>query len=150
MNIMKSFEFCYGHRVWNQVLSRNKECACRRIHGHSGKIDLIITGSELVRGMLIDFNELAVIKEFVDRTVDHRFLIDADDPLLESLMRLDVSGSLRDELFDSLVVLPFVPTSENLALWMLEVGRGLLKDYSKIHLKSIRWWESQKSYAEAS
>ncbi len=36
--IDKTFEFCYGHRVWTQKLNgeyaADLKCACRHLHGH--------------------------------------------------------------------------------------------------------------------
>jgi 6-pyruvoyltetrahydropterin/6-carboxytetrahydropterin synthase len=123
--------------------------------------------------MILDFNELKVIKEFLDGFVDHRFLMDIEDPLLKSWMEkyglkmedLEVNSagfvfdtkSFKDEceieFFNSLVILPFVPTSENLALWLFSVVEGLVHKVNKelnkkVKVVKLRWWESESSFAE--
>lgn len=176
MKIMKSFSFCYGHRVWNQKLTNGLECTCVRCHGHSGKVDLILTAPSLSNGMIIDFNELKNIKDFIDSFIDHRFLIDKNDPLLQHYLKM-LECSLDDfkepeyglkrleqvtldklpkelkEFGESLVVLNFAPTSEMLAIWLSQVISILIKpwtSYCELKVSSLRWWESDKSYAEFS
>ena len=173
LTICKSYKFCYAHRIWCQELSGNKECTCRRAHGHSCTVDVYFGSEELNKGMIVDFNELKVIKEFLDGFVDHRFLMDIEDPLLKSWMEkyglkmedLEVNSagfvfdtkSFKDEceieFFNSLVILPFVPTSENLALWLFSVVEGLVHKVNKelnkkVKVVKLRWWESESSFAE--
>ena len=87
--IDKTFTFEYGHRVHSQVLdskySIDTACACRRAHGHSGKIKIGLEASELVRGMVTDFKHLNIIKKIVDDYFDHKFIIDINDPLFENM-----------------------------------------------------------------
>ena len=44
--IDKTFEFCYGHRVWTQKLNgeyaADLKCACRHLHGHEGKLQVYL------------------------------------------------------------------------------------------------------------
>ena len=44
--IDKTFEFCYGHRVWTQKLNgeyaADLKCACRHLHGHEGKMQVFL------------------------------------------------------------------------------------------------------------
>lgn len=174
MKIMKSFSFCYAHRVWNQVLSNNMLCKCRFIHGHLGKVDLEFITPVTYNGMVIDFNELKNIKTFIDSFIDHRFLVDVNDPLLDHYLKMlncslddlqESSGKLKQinshklntlckelkEFGESLIVLNTVPTSEMLALWLSEVVRELIMEWTiqrQLKLVSLRWWEGDKSYAE--
>lgn len=170
MNIMKSYSFCYAHRVWNQVLSGGRLCLCRNLHGHSSKVELTLTGPQLNNGMILDFNELKVVKEFIDNFLDHKTLIDRDDPLVPHYLNMlhesensiisvgclklvDFHGTQLElkEFAESLVILPFVPTSENLANWLADVVKDYLMPWTSqygVVLKSLKWWESETSYAE--
>lgn len=174
MNIMKSYNFCYAHRVWNQTLTNDTLCRCRYIHGHSGKIDLVLTGNVL-NGMIIDFNELRFIKEFIDTVIDHHFLCDEYDPLIvpyfnllksnvlcfedRGLYKVVNTGFLNgldvelQEFGLSLVLMNGVPTAENLAVWVSTVITELMLRNKvckerNVQLVSLKWWESESSYAE--
>jgi 6-pyruvoyltetrahydropterin/6-carboxytetrahydropterin synthase len=174
MNIMKSYKFCYAHRVWNQVLSTGVLCKCRYCHGHSGKIDLVLTG-DVKNGMIIDFNELRFIKEFIDTVIDHHFLCDLYDPLVSHYFKLlksnvmcfedqglykivnrnfikDLDTELQ-EFGESFVFINGVPTAENLATWVSTVITELMSKNTvcqerNVQLVSLKWWESDTSYAE--
>ena len=93
--IDKSFSFCYGHRVHNQRLDTNftesgDAClACRHLHGHEGLIKVFLeeeTDSTNVAqtGMVTDFKHLGWFKNFLDDTLDHKFIMDLKDPLFAS------------------------------------------------------------------
>lgn len=89
--ISKNFLFDYGHRVHSQNLNTEASCSakhkCRQLHGHSGKIKLILTADKLDdQGMVTDFNNLAWFKEWVDKYLDHKFLIDINDPAITMLV----------------------------------------------------------------
>jgi len=96
--IDKSFDWCYGHRVWSQELNADftgsegtclacrhlhGHClACRHLHGHQGKLKVMLEGDELERGMVTDFKHLGWMKNFIDDVLDHKFIMDINDPLL--------------------------------------------------------------------
>ena len=85
--IDKQFSFCYGHRVWSQKLERefceygDYACKCRHLHGHEGLVHVFLEGETLERGMVTDFKHLGWLKNFLDKNVDHRFIIDSNDPM---------------------------------------------------------------------
>lgn len=87
--IDKSFDWCYGHRVWSQQLdadftgSEGVCLACRHLHGHQGKLKVMLEGDELERGMVTDFKHLGWMKDFIDDVLDHKMIMDIRDPLLE-------------------------------------------------------------------
>ena len=91
--ISKSFHFDYSHRVWVQKL-REDFCAagdsgtkCRFIHGHTGCVKIWVEGSELnPQSMLCDFKELGFAKDFFDNNIDHKFIIDRNDPLFDNIV----------------------------------------------------------------
>ena len=89
--IDKSFSFCYGHRVHNQRLDTNftesgDAClACRHLHGHEGLIKVFLSGDAKnveTTGMITDFKHLGWMKNFLDDTLDHKFIMDLQDPLI--------------------------------------------------------------------
>lgn len=94
-SIYKSFDFCYGHRVWNQNLnpeySLTNECACKHLHGHQGQINVHVESlkgqtSIPEKGMIVDFKELQCIKKIIDDYIDHKFLIHSQDPCYSLIM----------------------------------------------------------------
>lgn len=98
--ISKSYEIDFGHRVWTQVKDDILSCSsitkCRRMHGHRGKIVLEMSGNVDSSGMIIDFTHLSYIKKWIDNMIDHRFLIDINDPLIrDNIIDLKVSGDSR-------------------------------------------------------
>lgn len=170
MNIMKKYSFCYAHRVWNQELSGGRLCLCRHNHGHLGKVELVLTAPSLTRGMIIDFNELKPIKQFIDDVIDHKTLIDIADPLLKHYLNMvnSTHGDLichgmyykvatpllpqeLEEFAQSLVIIPCVPTSEHLSEWLAGIVEKQLRNWTEelgVRLISLKWWESETSYAE--
>lgn len=96
-----------GHRVVDH------ESKCRHLHGHNYRFHFICTASRLDKlGRVIDFG---VIKErlclWLETHFDHKMMIWQEDPLLEELCSL---------VPEDLVVVPFNPTAEQLARYMVE------------------------------
>ncbi len=91
--IDKSFSFCYGHRVHNQRLdtefteSGDACLACRHLHGHEGLVKVFLeeesqlNSNVVSTGMVTDFKHLGWFKNFLDDTLDHKFIMDLRDPL---------------------------------------------------------------------
>lgn len=85
--IDKSFSFCYGHRVFTQVINTEftetgHTCPkCRHIHGHEGLVKIFLRGTELnQQGMVEDFVNLGWVKNFLDDHLDHKFVLSTADP----------------------------------------------------------------------
>jgi 6-pyruvoyl-tetrahydropterin synthase len=136
---------------------------------------MILTSPALVNGMVIDFNELKFIKQFIDDIIDHHTLIDIEDPLTPHYLKM-LTCSLDDlyshfrywtlnrsklrtlstelqEFGESLVFVNSVPTSEYLATWISEIIQHKICNHSlcverHVRLASLKWWESDSSYAE--
>ena len=87
--IDKSFDFCFGHRVYTQELNTKYSLdgclACRHLHGHQGKVKLFLAANELQKGMVTDFKHTNIFKKWLDDIMDHKFIIDINDPLFENL-----------------------------------------------------------------
>ena len=88
--ISKEFDFCYGHRVWSQSLnvefSLDSCLMCRHLHGHQGKVIVYLKSDSLKSGMVTDFKHLNWFKKFLDDVIDHKFIIDINDPLFKTLL----------------------------------------------------------------
>ena len=168
--ISKQFDFCYGHRVWSQQL--NKEYAlddclmCRHLHGHQGKIIVHLESEVLKDGMVTDFKHLNWFKKFLDDVVDHKFIIDINDPLFETLLphykdkqnlhsmeqnyKIPDLNIIKDEpleikeMYEGFIIVDFVPTSENLSAWLLQIVQAKM---SKINIKvsHLEYFETPKS-----
>ena len=97
-----------GHRVVGH------EGKCRFLHGHNYRIHFEVAATQLDEvGRVLDFS---VIKEklcmWLEDNYDHKFLIWENDPMLEELQKLTA---------ESLVIVPFNPTAENIAQHLVEV-----------------------------
>ena len=172
--ITKEFAFCYGHRVWSQELNKDfalDECLmCRHLHGHQAKILVTLEAKELKNGMVTDFKHLNWFKKFLDDVLDHKFIIDINDPLFGELLPLFKDKKnlisfpqnyqlanltiLKDkpkyllEMYESFIIVDFVPTSENLSMWFLEIIQQKMKSLN-IKVSSVEFFETPKSKSMA-
>ena len=164
--ISKEFDFCYGHRVWSQTLnidfSLDACLKCRHLHGHQGKVIVYLESNELNNSMVTDFKHLNWFKAFLDDVLDHKFILDINDPLFstlvpnikkEDLIKFDegyFSINLTNfkneelELYESYVVVDFVPTSENLSAWFLKIVQEKMNGLN-IKVSKIEFLETPKS-----
>jgi len=176
--IDKQFDFCYGHRVWSQKLDAEyslDDCLmCRHLHGHQGRIKIFLEAEKLQNGMVTDFKHLNWFKQWLDATLDHKFIIDRSDPLFADMMsHYCVDGKMDDakfnlhdegyrtpkleavageieairEKYEGMVVVGFVPTSENLTAWMLDIVQKKMAPMG-IRVHSVEFWETPKSHCE--
>lgn len=180
-NITKEFDFCYGHRVHNQTLNADysiDSClVCRHLHGHQGKIIVNLTAKKLTNDMITDFKHLNFFKKWIDDTLDHKFIIDINDPIIrhifplidrvkdiiqkqfesnsdKALAYLDPNylkqyPSFIKEIYEGVVIVNFVPTSENLSKWLFDLISAKLHDLGII-VKSVTFKETPKTSAEYS
>lgn len=69
--IGKRFGFSAGH--WLEGVPEGHKC--RRPHGHNYEVEVVLEGATLdAAGMVVDFGELAFLREWVDAFWDHRML----------------------------------------------------------------------------
>ncbi len=101
-----------GHRVFGH------ENKCRFLHGHNYRIHFVLKSEDSKDeldsiGRVIDFS---VIKSklcmWLEDNWDHKFLIWEKDDLKEKILELHK---------ESIVVVPFNPTAENMAKYLVEV-----------------------------
>ena len=93
--------------------------------------------------MLIDFSEVSeILKTHIHDVVDHAFMVFEDDAVaLEALRKME-SGHRT-------VILPFIPTAENLAKWAFEqVEPHISTSYgNSLVLRAFHVRETPKSWA---
>ncbi len=167
--ISKSFDFCYGHRVWSQELnpdfSLDPCLKCRHLHGHQGNIIIYLEATKLQNGMVTDFKHLNWFKAFLDNVLDHKFILDINDPLFETLLphykkseliefpqgyftvdltKIEEEPSHIKELYEGYILVDFVPTSENLSAWFLQIAQKKMSDLG-IKVVSVEFAETPKS-----
>jgi len=168
--ISKQFDFCYGHRVWSQTLNKEfalDECLmCRHLHGHQGTVLIYLQSEILQDGMVTDFKHLNWFKQFLDDTLDHKFIIDINDPLFttmlphysdkSNLITMPQNYKIPDlniiknepshihELYSGYIIVDFVPTSENISAWLLQIVQKKMQPLG-IEVSKIEYFETPKS-----
>jgi 6-pyruvoyltetrahydropterin/6-carboxytetrahydropterin synthase len=122
-HIAREIEFCYGHRLLHY------EGKCRHLHGHNGKAVIVLKGDRLdERGMLLDFSDIKrVVSRWIDATLDHRMLLNRDDPVVPVLR----------ELGEPMMLLDTNPTAENIAKLIFDYAAG-----QGFPVVEVRLWET--------
>jgi 6-pyruvoyltetrahydropterin/6-carboxytetrahydropterin synthase len=176
-------EFDYGHNIWVQELdadlSCNAQCKCKHRHGHRGKVVAYLKSDKLSSAqsnMVIDFNNLNIMTKFIDNVIDHKYLVDINDPanfdtfhhfwdsekntfrdnVLEkhdeyyySISRRALEMMNNEALrlkYESFVILNFAPTSENLSKWIFDIMTDKIVQKG-VNVHKIEWYETPKSRA---
>lgn len=169
--VIRSHEICAGHRVVGH------ESKCRHLHGHNYKFHFkvapkhgcgkVVTRGKLIEdgldsvGRVIDFSVVkTTLCQWLEDNWDHKFLHWEKDPLikgLDVLLRHDAAigyDVVEQEdgyhFFDSLVALPFNPTAENLAAYMVEVIGPQLLDEHGVQLVECTIEETSKCHVNYS
>jgi 6-pyruvoyltetrahydropterin/6-carboxytetrahydropterin synthase len=156
-------------------LSIETECACKHLHGHSYVIKVFLGADTLDQSaMVTDFKNLNFMKEFVDSVLDHKFMIDVNDPNFElitgvssnhvkavvdrninftNLGSIWPAGSISPQVGDndtvqlhrnSFVLVNFVPTSENICKYLKLYAQERIGDFAKV--TAVELWETKKSH----
>lgn len=130
MEAERYHDFSSGHRV---VGHENK---CRNFHGHNYRCHFSISSDSLDDvGRVLDFG---VIKEklalWLEDNWDHKMLLWEEDPLLPAMQ--DISP-------ESVAVVPFNPTAENMAQYLVDIVgpkqlRGTGCVLSKVRVEETR------------
>jgi 6-pyruvoyltetrahydropterin/6-carboxytetrahydropterin synthase len=123
----KVIRFCYGHRLVGH------EGACRHLHGHNARVEVICRGALDALGRVVDFAEIRrVLHEWIDANWDHRMILATDDPMVDVLR----------EHQEPVYLMEGSPTAERLAA----VLYGVAND-AGLPIAGIRFWETETSYA---
>ncbi|HHX31423.1 MAG TPA: 6-carboxytetrahydropterin synthase QueD [Bacteroidales bacterium] len=105
--ISKEFAFSAAHSLFG--LSDDHPCS--RLHGHNYVVTVHLCAEELNhQGFVRDYNELKIVKEYIDNKLDHRNLNDIMAPLNSSAE--NIAKMLYDEFKPQLPELYAVEVSE--------------------------------------
>jgi 6-pyruvoyltetrahydropterin/6-carboxytetrahydropterin synthase len=117
--VSKEFTFDSAHHL------HCYEGKCQNLHGHTYRLQVIMSGKTDERGLTIDFSDISrITKQQIIAKLDHQYLNE---------------------------VLPLMnTTAENMVVWIYEeIDAELKKEglYPAIVLEEIRLWETPTSYA---
>ena len=115
-----------GHRI---VGHKGK---CARLHGHTYRFEIWISGEIVDPGFVVDFGD---VKDILN-TWDHRTLLWDQDPLWQEYIKLQEHG---------VIAVPFNPTAENMAQFMADY----ICDKVNAGLVTLKVWETPKCHATA-
>lgn len=123
-----------GHRV---VGHENK---CRHLHGHNYRVHFVCTAEGLDElGRVIDFGVIKqLLCDWLEGHWDHRMMLWEQDPLLPSL-----EGIVPEDL----VLVPFNPTAEQMAKYLVEVVGPEQLQGTGVQLVAVRIDETRKCSA---
>lgn len=129
----REHEIACGHRVYGH------ESKCAHVHGHNYLFKFVCEAPSLDKvGRVIDFS---VIKShlcaWLEENWDHRMLLWERDPLAEAMRLLD----------ETVVLLPFNPTAENIGQFVLEVVGPMQLAGTGVTLTSVTVGETRKCSA---
>ena len=105
--------------------------------------EFFVTGDQVdAVGRVMDFAELKLrTKTWIDENWDHSFLVyDRDQNAIEALERVQPRRLFR---------MPYNPTAENMAKYLLEVVCPELLVGTGARAQRVRIWETDESFAEA-
>ena len=142
-SIRRWIETDTGHRVPNH---KNK---CCHMHGHRYRWEAEIEG-DIIResgasdeGMIIDFSDVSrILTEYIHDLVDHSFIVYEGD--LEAISALEKLGNNHRT-----IVVPFIPTAENLAKGAFEQDEPYFRTAygNRLRLVAMHVRETPKSWA---
>ena len=130
MRATRYHDISCGHRV------HGHESKCRHMHGHNYRIHFTCQAQGFQAldsvGRVIDFTEIKTrLCMWLEDNWDHKFLAWDQDPVMHALQdHLRFEDDEAEAIFDgSLVWVPFNPTAENMAEYLVHVvGPQMLTD----------------------
>ena len=141
--IRRYIETDTGHRV------PNHKSKCRHLHGHRYRFeaeiegDVVTTSGVSEEGMLMDFSDISkILTVHVHDVVDHAFVVFEGDE--EAIEACKIMGDTHRT-----VVVPFIPTAENLARWAFDQVDPHIKSVygNRLILVAMHCRETPKSLA---
>ena len=147
----RTHDFSAGHRV------HGHESKCSNIHGHNYRVTFICEADALDSvGRVIDFSDIkSILCDWLETNWDHKFLLWSEDDspvasaLLDPVFVYKAGESpIPIRLVDAfgVVIVPFNPTAENMAEYLLKLGNALLQPKG-IRLQAVRVEETRKCSA---
>lgn len=122
-----------GHRVYGH------ESKCSNLHGHNYRITFTITAEKLDSiGRVIDFSIIKTkLCQWLEDNFDHRFLLWNEDPIAPKLIAID----------DTVVLVPFNPTAENIAEYLTDIVSPTLLRLTGTRVVACKVEETRKCSA---
>ena len=142
MKVIKEIQWDMGHRVTNH------HSLCKNLHGHRYRAEICIEGKLIAdrgasdEGMVLDFGDIKKIAtKHVHDVLDHGFMLWGKDAILLKFFRS------QKELKH--IIVPFVPTVENISAWIFtQIDYYIKAGYShRLQLYSVTVWETPTSRA---
>ena len=141
LSLIRQLTFCAGHRLYRH------ESKCAFFHGHNYRVDIEVVGDSGGTevddvGRVVDFS---LIKKrmlgWLDTNWDHAFLVFEED--------VNALAAVRMVQPTKYFVMPWNPTAENMARYLLEVvAPNVLGDLGVI-ARRVAVWETDESCAVA-
>ena len=127
-SVTKRIDFCYGHRLLDY------DGVCAHPHGHNGIVEIEVQTPTLdKRNMVMDFSDIKhAIKTWIDRELDHKMILRADDPLTPVL----------EEMGEPVFKIDSNPTAERIARLIFDISREQGLPVAKVTV-----WETPTSWA---
>jgi 6-pyruvoyltetrahydropterin/6-carboxytetrahydropterin synthase len=127
-------DFSCGHRV------HGHESKCAHLHGHNYRVFFTCIADLDGIGRVIDFSVMKeLLCEWLEKYWDHKFLVGNMDPMAAYLADIDPAG---------VVIVPFNPTAENMASYLVEVVGPEMLAGTGVVLESVKVEETRKCSAE--
>ena len=141
LSLIRQLKFCAGHRLYQH------ESKCAFFHGHNYRVDIEVVGqgggTEVdAVGRVVDFSQIKQrMLGWLDDHWDHAFIVfEQDENALAAVRMVEPTKYF---------VLPWNPTAENMARYLLEVvAPEVLGDLGVI-AREVRVWETDESCAVA-
>ena len=143
LTITRKLEFDAGHRI------PDHNSQCRNLHGHRYVLEITLTGGVIDKdgqsdnGMIMDFSDVKKLANSALVDVwDHAFLVYEKDHAVRTFL-----DSLPNH---KTVVLPLVPTIENLAKIAFDILKAVYTDNfgTGLTLHKIKLFETPNCWAE--
>jgi len=130
-------EFDAAHRV------ARHESKCKYIHGHRYVVEATFEAEHLdALGRVIDFGQIKeVLGNWIDEHWDHTLILGTEDKTL--------GESVAKQTGQTVYYLPYNPTAENMAKYLLDAICPLLFKETGVRCSRIRIWETPNCYADA-
>jgi 6-pyruvoyltetrahydropterin/6-carboxytetrahydropterin synthase len=121
------------------------------LHGHNYRVHFTCEGTRDAIGRVLDFSAIKDrLCEWLELHWDHRFLAWEHDDTMRKLWSSIVPPYPESELFDqSLVWVPFNPTAENMAAYLLRVVAPIQLRGTGVCVTEVRVDETRKCSAVA-
>ena len=126
--VVRKLRIDAGHRLVDH------EGKCSSFHGHSYTFEIYACSDELDNvGRVTDFGVIKeIIGTWIDANLDHAMILNTKDPFV---YLWSSTGPLVDM---KVFYLPYNPSAENLASFMLEVSNDLLISAGHGHVKVVK------------